>query len=123
MTVYVDDMRRLATIGRLNARWSHLTADTEEELHEFAARLGLSRRTAQFPGTWKSHYDVTDLTRERAMEFGAIAIGYRSTEAVAMLRRKRELHPPRIQLGLPLDLSPQRPAKQRGTVGRRWPST
>ena len=104
VTVYVDDMRRLVTIGQLNARWSHLTADTERELHEFAARLGLSRRAAQFPGTWKSHYDVTDLTRELAMEFGAVAIGYRSTEALAMLRRKRELHPPYVQLGLPLDL-------------------
>jgi Protein of unknown function (DUF4031) len=122
MTVYVDDMRMLATIGRLNARWSHLTADTEEELHEFAARLGLPRGTAQFPGTWKSHYDVTDFTRDRAMELGAVAIGYRSTEAVALLRRKRALQPPSIQLGLPLDLSPQRPDTQRGTACMRWPS-
>jgi hypothetical protein len=122
MTVYVDDMRRLAKIGRLNARWSHLTADTDEELHEFAAKLGLSRRTAQFPGTWKSHYDVTDFIRDRAMALGAVAIGYRSTEAVTMLRRKRELHPPCAQLGLPLDLSPQRPDTQRGTASTRWPS-
>lgn len=106
MTVYVDDMRMLATIGRLNARWSHLTADTEEELHEFAAMLGLPRRTAQFPGTWKFHYDVTDSTRDRAIALGAVAIGYRSTAAVALLRRRRELRPPSIQLGLSLDLSP-----------------
>lgn len=32
MTVYVDDMRRPATVGRISARWSHLTADTREEL-------------------------------------------------------------------------------------------
>lgn len=122
MAVYVDDMRMAATIGRLNARWSHLMADTEEELHEFAARLGLPRRTAQFPGTWKSHYDVTDSTRERAMELGAIVIGYRSIQAVALLRRKRALQPPSVQLGLPLDISPQRPDAQRGTAGMRWPS-
>lgn len=122
MTVYVDDMRRLSTIGQVNARWSHLTADTDDELHEFAAKLGLSRRTAQFPGTWKSHYDVTDFFRLQAMALGAVAIGYRSPEAVAMLRRKRELHPPCSQLGLPLDLSPQPPDIQRGSVGR-WPNT
>ncbi|MCG7606808.1 MULTISPECIES: DUF4031 domain-containing protein [Mycobacterium] len=119
MTVYVDDMRMLATIGRLDARWSHLTADTEEELHEFAARLGLSRRTAQFPGTWKSHYDVTDFTRDRAMELGAVAIGYRSTEAVALLRRKRALQPPSVQLALPLELSSQRPDTRLGTASMR----
>lgn len=43
MTVYVDDMRVPARVGRINARWSHLMADTDEELHEFAARLGLRR--------------------------------------------------------------------------------
>ncbi|WP_145011408.1 DUF4031 domain-containing protein [Mycobacterium marseillense] len=117
MAVYVDDMHMLATVGRLKARWSHLTADTEEELHEFAARLGLSRRTAQFPGTWKSHYDVTDFMRNRAMELGAVSIGYRSAEALALLRRKRALRSPWVQFGLPLDLSPQQPAIGRGTAG------
>ena len=41
MTVYVDNYRRPTTIGRLNGRWSHLTADTPTELHTFAGRLGL----------------------------------------------------------------------------------
>ncbi|WP_234796015.1 DUF4031 domain-containing protein [Mycobacteroides chelonae] len=102
MTVYVDDMRMQATIGRLEARWSHLTADTEEELHAFAAELGLPRQTAQFPGTWKSHYDVTDFIRDQAIVLGAVAIGYASAEAAA-LRRKPKLHPPSVQLRLPLD--------------------
>lgn len=43
MTVYIDDMRRPARVGRLNAVWSHLMADTDDELHAFAARLGLRR--------------------------------------------------------------------------------
>lgn len=37
MTVYVDDFLIPARLGCLNARWSHLFADTEEELHAFAA--------------------------------------------------------------------------------------
>lgn len=40
MTVYVDDMRRAAAVGGLNGRWSHLMADTSEELFAFAATIG-----------------------------------------------------------------------------------
>lgn len=43
MTVYVDNFRRSARVGRNSERWSHLTADTVQELHEFAAKLGLHR--------------------------------------------------------------------------------
>lgn len=43
MTVYVDDMP-------IPARWSHLMADTDEELHRFAASIGLRRSWAQYPG-------------------------------------------------------------------------
>lgn len=86
MTVYVDNMRMRATVGRLQARWSHLIADTEEELHEFAERLGLQRWMFQDPredkrppapdsyaaNTW--HYDVVDTKRRQAIEMGAIAV-------------------------------------------------
>lgn len=118
MTVYVDDMRKPATVGRLTARWSHLTADTDEELHGFAAELGLPRRAAQFPGTWKSHYDVTDITRNLAIARGAVAIGYRSTEAVAALRRKRQLHAESVQLRLPLDTAPHTSGSAHHTAPR-----
>ena len=121
MTVYVDDMHKPATIGRIKSRWSHLTADTEEELHAFAAALGLPRRAAQFPGTWKSHYDITDFTRDRAIALGAVAIGYTSAETAASLRRKRKLHPPSVQLRLSLDLPPREPETPRGTRATRWP--
>jgi hypothetical protein len=43
MTVYVDDWRQRARIGRITARWSHLTAepgDDLEELHVLAACIG-----------------------------------------------------------------------------------
>jgi hypothetical protein len=49
MTVYVDDARIPARRGRLSSTWSHLFADTEDELHEFEARLGLRRSWFQGP--------------------------------------------------------------------------
>ena len=40
MTVYVDDMRA-AFRGHIMC---HMIADTEDELHEMAARIGIERR-------------------------------------------------------------------------------
>jgi hypothetical protein len=75
VTVYVDDMRRAATVGRIRARWSHLIADDRDELHDFAARLGLRRSWFQdHPTRW--HYDVTDSVRTRAIALGAQPITY-----------------------------------------------
>lgn len=103
MTVYVDDMRMRARVGRIEARWSHLMADSDTELHAFAARLGLRRSWAQYPGTWKSHYDLTDTKRTQALRQGAVAIGYGSPEARDLIRQKLQQHPPTAQLALPLD--------------------
>ena len=52
MTVYVDDYRVPATVGRIRARWSHLfvPAGTDlEELHQFAESIGLRRSWFQGP--------------------------------------------------------------------------
>jgi len=76
MAVYVDDMRQLARVGRVTARWSHLFADSQEELEEFARRLGLDRSWIQHPGTAREHYDVTDSVRDRALRFGAQPMRY-----------------------------------------------
>jgi hypothetical protein len=47
--------------------WAHLVSDeTYEELHAFAARLGLPRRSFQ-----GDHYDVPAEYRLRAIEMGA----------------------------------------------------
>jgi Protein of unknown function (DUF4031) len=63
VAVYVDDAR-IPARGR---RWSHLIADTPEELHAAAAALGLSRSRAQDRGR-TLHYDLPDELRERAIE-------------------------------------------------------
>ncbi len=99
MAVYVDDMLMQASVPNgsrtVTSQWSHLTADTDDELHEFAAKLGLRRSWFQpaklvadndhtrtrcperigkpFPGS-RNHYDVTEPKRRKAIELGAIAV-------------------------------------------------
>lgn len=69
MTVYVDDA---VTLWR-GRRWAHLMADTLDELHAFAARLGLPRRAFQ-DKTSGAHYDVDTELRGQALQLGAVAI-------------------------------------------------
>ncbi len=69
MSVYVDDA---VTLWR-GQRWAHLMADTLDELHAMAARLGIPRRAFQHR-TSGSHYDVTAALRTQAIALGAIAI-------------------------------------------------
>lgn len=69
MSVYVDD----AVHAWRGQRWAHLMADTLDELHAMAQRLGLPRRAFQNK-TSGAHYDVTSELREQAIALGAIAI-------------------------------------------------
>lgn len=71
MTVYVDNMRRYAQVGRVKARWSHLMADTHDELMEFAAWLGLKAEWVQHAGKPIEHFDLVDAKRTLALELGA----------------------------------------------------
>jgi hypothetical protein len=96
MAVYVDDYQVDATVGRLRRNWSHLTADTTEELMEFAAKLGMKLSWIQYPGTWKEHFDVTNTVRVKALKMGAISIGYGSPEAINFFNVKRKA------MGMPL---------------------
>jgi len=85
VAVYVDDSR----IRWRGGEWSHLIGDTTEELHAFAAALGLER--ARFHGKptrpWKDHYDIPEATRRLAIRRGARPITCR--EAAEILRAKR----------------------------------
>lgn len=87
MAVYVDAMRTEATVAGTHAEWSHLTADTTDELNAFAARLGLRPAWLQYPGTWKEHYDVTESKRKLALKRGALPISLR--QSAARLKAKR----------------------------------
>ena len=96
MTIFVDDMRRPARVGRISGRWSHLFTDQDcqGELHEFAAELGLKRewfQGAKWQAThpWRCHYDVTDAMRTRALEMGAQPITYPRGMAEMIEQRKQ----------------------------------
>lgn len=86
MTVYVDDA---VTLWR-GQRWAHLMADTLEELHAMAARLGIPRRAFQNK-TSGAHYDVPAQLREEAIRLGTVAISrHRDRELVrAVIRNAR----------------------------------
>ena len=83
MAVYMDD----AGVERRGRRWNHLTADTPQELHAFAASIGL-KRCWYHSGARHPHYDVTDVQRDQAIVSGAIPVGRR--EIVAIARRLRD---------------------------------
>ena len=78
MTVYVDD----AVHPWRGQRWAHLMADTLDELHTMATRLGIPRRDFQNK-TSGAHSDVTSELRDRAITLGAMAISrHRDRELV-----------------------------------------
>lgn len=93
MTVYVDEIRdwtRLAKMrGLRHTHWCHLTADTEEELHAFATRLGLRRAWFQkkSPRDYRWHYDVTPPKRAHAVRLGAVEIDRRGLLPILDARR------------------------------------
>lgn len=83
MTVYVDEMR--AKYGRMVM--CHMVADSDDELHEMAARIGVARKWHQKPGTPHSHYDVCLAMRKHAVRLGAVEIDRYGM--VAIIKRKR----------------------------------
>lgn len=81
MTVYVDDMFRVP-MGRLGRmKMSHMIAETHEELHAMADKLGLKR--GWFQG---DHYDISMSVRARAVEFGAVEISMRQLGSLVWLQ-------------------------------------
>lgn len=96
MTVYVDDMFRLAAVpngGRsVVGEWCHMQADTREELDAMADKIGLRRSWIQYPGTWKEHYDVTRPRRAAAIAAGAVPVGM--LELARIRKQWREDHKP-----------------------------
>ena len=67
MAVLVDPLREYPDTGLPFRSWSHLVSDESfEELHAFAAGLGIPRRFFQ-----GDHYDLPAHLRTRALEMGA----------------------------------------------------
>lgn len=93
MTVYLDDWRQPARLGPVTDRWSHLVADSDAELHEFAARLGMRREWFQHKSDrpHQAHYDVPERSRRDALALGAVAVSWR--QLGRMLRERRRARP------------------------------
>lgn len=84
MMVYVDDVRH--RFGRMIM--CHLWADTAEELHAFAAQLGLKRSWFQCPpkASWE-HYDISLAVKAKALSRGAVLTDkYGPVEHLARLK-------------------------------------
>lgn len=94
MAVYVDN----AVFRWRGRHWAHLMADGLDELHAFAARLGL-RRCAFQDKRSGAHYDIDSATRERALALGAIPVSRLQDRArmraiIANARRQWSGHAP-----------------------------
>ena len=85
MSVYVDTARR--AFGR--TKLSHMIADTIDELHAMADRIGVKRKWFQAspPASWP-HYDVSDGKRVMAIRAGAVMST--TCDLVMQIRRMRD---------------------------------
>ncbi len=77
MAVYVDD----AVHAWRGQRWAHLLADTLDELHAMAARLGIPRRAFQDKLSG-AHYDVPAALRAEAIRLGTIPVSRHTHRAL-----------------------------------------
>ena len=94
MTVYVDQLRNTAP----SRAWpftmaAHMLADSVDELHAFATRLGMKRAWFQRGST--PHYDLTASRHKLALELGAVRLDRR--QLVALVRRLRSQPPQKGQ--------------------------
>lgn len=98
MTVYVDDMRvRRRVGGGYPAIWSHLFADTHDELVAFAVEvLGMQASWIQKEGTHREHFDVVDRNRSLALAAGALPLKYPHDTGELMVRKRRALRQDRV---------------------------
>lgn len=70
MAVYVDDYRGSFSRGHRAMVMCHMLADSLDELHAFAARLGLKREW--FQPRSAPHYDLSLTKRAEALQLGAV---------------------------------------------------
>lgn len=70
MAVLVDELREYPHVRWTVKHWCHMVSDESfEELHAFAAALGIPRERFQ-----RDHYDLPPALRARALERGAVPV-------------------------------------------------
>jgi hypothetical protein len=73
MAVLVDPLCEYPDAGLRFTHWCHMVSDVDfDELHAFAARLGIPRR-----GFQGDHYDLPPPVRVRAVAWGAVEVDTR----------------------------------------------
>lgn len=83
MSVYVDCEKNKFR----HMVMSHMVADTVDELHAMADRLGLLRRWFQISRNGMPHYDICQTKRVLAITLGAIEIDRR--QLVQLIKKHR----------------------------------
>jgi hypothetical protein len=86
VTVYVDDMKADYKPAHRPGRkyvMSHMIADSDQELHKMAAKIGVARKWFQ-----GDHYDITQSKKALAIEAGARLISLRTLALMATNRRR-----------------------------------
>ena len=86
MPVYVDDMY-LYPMGRFGRmKMSHMVADTIEELHAMADKIGVDRKWVQRADLGKGwvHYDISIDKRAKAIAAGAVELTMRDLAKMTM---------------------------------------
>lgn len=81
MAVYVDNGH--LTFGRM--KMCHMMADSLEELHEMADKLGLKREWFQPKSS--PHYDLSQSKRREAVDLGALEMD--RAKIVELIRKYR----------------------------------
>ena len=88
MACYVDAVHAYPGAGLRFTEYCHLLADTREELHLMADRLGLPRRFFQ-DHPWRWHYDLPAHLRPRAIELCARELTMHEVGALLRARKRR----------------------------------
>lgn len=76
MPVYVDSFFKSPAGRYRRMKMSHMIADSEEELHAMADKIGVARRWYQ-SATSTPHYDICMVKRELAVAAGAVELDMR----------------------------------------------
>jgi Protein of unknown function (DUF4031) len=95
VSVYVDqvveyphEVEGYVGRSRTRKRWSHMMADSIDELHAMARRIGLRREWFQ-----RDHYDVVPAKRALAIRLGSETATSRDLVAVRRRLRSQEQRP------------------------------
>ena len=87
MPVYVDEILEYPSTKLRYKKWCHMFADSDDELHAMATKIGLQRSWHQNkPGF--SHYDLVPSKRAKAIQCGAKSLT--SREMIEKVRKARE---------------------------------